>query len=134
MVFSDVHLGRPQLRTAISFICCPDCCDASSSRRSVAGYSTERSPVFDDARSDTAGTSGLRWRPSCDSPCGPCRNNACCSRLAYLRGSSRLVGLQRPPWQQVRQGQRSEEVNSDIGMHDANGSPLARDSHFTKPR
>jgi hypothetical protein len=125
----DFTSRRSQMQQGGFVICYLDYCDASSSSRSAAGYSTEQKPAFRGARSDTAGTSDLRWRPSCDNPCGSCRSNACCSRLLYSRGSYRLADWQRPSSPQVQQGQRSEEVNSDIGIHGARWSPLAQDSH-----
>ena len=79
---------RMETALAGEFVICypehPDYCGASSSRRSAAGCSTERKHAFGVARSGTAGTSGLRWRSRCDSPCGPCRSSACCSRLVYV--------------------------------------------------
>jgi hypothetical protein len=115
----DFTSRRSQMQQGGFVICYLDYCDASSSSRSSAGNSTEQKPAFRGARSDTAGTSDLRWLPSCDNPCGSCRSNACCSRLLYSRGSYRLADWQRPSSPQVQQGQRSEEVNSDIGIHGA---------------
>src|SRR5580693_5212110 len=109
--YFGIHLSTITNAQGDFVICYLDYCDASSSRRSAAEYSTERKAAFGGARSDSVDTSGLHWRPSCDSPCGPCRSNACCSRLDYFRGSYRLAGRQRPPSQRVQQGQRSEEVN-----------------------